>query len=69
VVLLPESKTMLTLASCLGHMDTNIRLLQSNAAAKLSHVKGTTEPWAEFLVPMKVVTVFCSLEVVTFSEP
>ncbi len=24
---------------------------------------------AEFLVPMKVVTVFCSLEVVTFSEP
>ncbi len=26
-------------------------------------------PEAEFLVPMKVVTVFCSLEVVTFSKP
>ncbi len=33
----------------------------------------TTQDWpppeAEFLVPMKVVTVFCSLEVATFSEP
>jgi hypothetical protein len=26
-------------------------------------------PEAEFLVPMKVVTIFCSLEVVTFPEP
>jgi hypothetical protein len=36
-------ENMLTWASSLSYMETNIRLLQSSAAAKLSHVRGITE--------------------------
>lgn len=35
---------MLTWASCLGKTDTNVRLLQLPAPAKLSHVRGITDP-------------------------
>ncbi len=38
-------ENLLSWASHLGHTDMNIRLLQSHAAAKLLHVKGTTNPW------------------------
>ncbi len=30
-------------ANCLSHMDTNIRPLQSYAAARLFHARGTTD--------------------------
>ncbi len=37
-------ENVLTRASCLGHTDTNIHLLHTYAAAKLSHVKGKMAP-------------------------
>jgi hypothetical protein len=36
-------KDMLTQGSCLGHMDTYIRPLQSHAALRLFHVRGTQD--------------------------